>query len=88
MKCYKKHGTCNVPYNAVYECDLEGLGENGCMYHYVGNLGAWLSTQRSAKKGKGSYKQTPEREALLQKLVDDGKYLCYISSSKICTVVG
>ena len=87
LEYYKEYGTCNVPQKAVYECDLEGLDEDGCLYHYVGNLGRWLNRQRSAKKGKGTYKQTPEREALLQKLVDQGKfmYVCvwFISS---CTV--
>ena len=77
LEYYKKHGTCNVPCKAVYECDLEGLGEeDGGVYHYVGNLGFWLDRQRKAKKGKGTYKQTPEREALLQKLVDEGKCEC------------
>ena len=67
------YGTCNVPYKAVYECELEGLGEDEGVYHYVGNLGMWLSNQRQAKKGQGTYKLTREREILLQKLVDEGK---------------
>ena len=75
LEYYKEHGTCNVPVKAVYECDLEGLGEDGGMYHYVGNLSTWLNHQRMAKKGNGR-KLTPEREALLQKLVDEGMYVC------------
>ena len=82
LEYYKEHGTYNVPCKAVYECDLKGLGENGGLYHYVGNLGIWLDNQRQAKKGKGAYKQTPEREALLQKLVDEGKQVCFILSCK------
>ena len=70
---YKEHGTCNVPSKAIYECDLEGLGENGGVYHYVGNLGRWLDTQRQTNKGQNNKKITPERQALLQKLVDEGK---------------
>ena len=82
----KEHGTCNVHYNAIYECDLEGLGENGDVYHYLGNLGTWLHRQRTAKKGVNNRKIKPEREALLQKLVDEGKSVyvcvCFISSCK------
>ena len=67
------YGTCNVPYKAVYECELEGLGEDEGVYHYVGNLGTWLHHQRQAKKGTGNRKITPVREALLQILVGEGK---------------
>ena len=76
LEYYKKNGTCNVPQTAVYECDLEGLGENGSEYHYVGKLGAWLSSQRQAKFGRHNRKITPEREALLQKLVNEGNHVC------------
>ena len=76
LKYYEEHGTCNVNRKAIYECDLEGLGEDGGVYHYVGNLGQWLNRQRMAKKGTGKDKITPEREALLQKLVDEGKCEC------------
>ena len=72
LEYYKENGTCNVPQHNKYECDLEGLGENGGVYHYIGNLGAWLKNQRGAKKGQNNKKITPEREALLQKLVDEG----------------
>ena len=74
----KEHGTCNVPSKAKYECDLKGLGEDEGVYHYVGNLGTWLHNQRIAKNGKGCNKISPERQALLQKLVDEGKQVCFI----------
>ena len=73
LEYYKEHETCNVPFKTIYECDLGGLGENGGVYHYVGNLGPWLNRQRKAKKGLDNRKITPERQALLQKLVDEGK---------------
>ena len=76
LEYYKEHGTCNIPIRAFYECDLEGLGEDGGLYHYAGNLGAWLKTQRQAKKGNGAYKLTTERQALLQKLVNEGEHVC------------
>ena len=72
LEYYNEHGTCNVPHKAVYECDLEGLGEEGSVYHYAGNLGIWLRSQRQAKKNIRNRKITPERQALLQKLVDEG----------------
>ena len=46
---------------------------NGGNYHYKGNLGMWLKYQRTAKRGQSYCKITPEHEALLQKLVDEGK---------------
>ena len=77
LEYYKEHGTCNVPQDAVYECDLEGLGDDGGVHHYVGSLGSWLSNQRTARKEKDKYKKiTSERKALLQKLVDEGKCIC------------
>ena len=63
------YGKCNIPQKAVYECNLEGLGENDGVYHYVGNLGRWLTHQRQAKKGKGNWKITPERLARRWRLV-------------------
>jgi hypothetical protein len=68
----KEHGNCNIPVMASYECELPGYGPNGESLHYKGRLGKWLTTQRQSKKGNG-YKLTIEREALLQKLVDEGK---------------
>ena len=82
LEYYKMNGTCNVPYKTVYKCDLESLGENGGVYHYVGNLGTWLYTQRQAKKDKGNSKITLERQAWLQKLVDEGKCV-YMQNSCI-----
>ena len=76
LEYYEEHGTCNVTTGVVYECDLEGLGENGGVYHYVGNLGEWLKGQRRTKKGTGHMKITIERLVLLQKLVDEGKCMC------------
>ena len=50
------------------------MGEDGSAYHYKGNLGTWLDTQRKAKKGTHrTYKIIPEREAQLQLLVDEGE---------------
>ena len=82
LEYYKEHGTCNVPSRADYECDLVGLEENGGMCHYVGKLGNWLKNQRKAKKGKDNKKITPDRQAMLQTLVDEGKHVCvcFISS--------
>ena len=79
LEYYKKHGTCNVPSTDKYECDLEGLGEDGGVYHYVGDLGIWLYTQRQAKKGTGKNKITAARQALLQKLVDEGNGVMRVS---------
>lgn len=64
----------NVSQKAEYECILEGMGDDGGDLHYKGKLGVWLSSQRSMKKGKvGSLRLTPERDALLQVLVDRGE---------------
>ena len=72
LEYFKEHGTCNISQKAKCECSLEGLGENGGVLHYVGNLGRWLNNQRNAMKGTNNMKITPERQALLQKLVDEG----------------
>lgn len=81
LEYHKEYGTCNVPTNAVYECDLEGMGEDEGVYHYNGRLGRWLNTQRKAKKSTGR-RQTPERQALLQKLFDEGK--CEFACVCVC----
>jgi hypothetical protein len=73
LKYRKEHGHCNVPYLDKYECDLPGMGENGQTFHYYGTLGSWLTRQRRYRKGLRGTLQ-PEREALLQKLVDEGKF--------------
>ena len=49
------------------------MGDDGGNYHYKGNLGGWLNNQRKGKKGTGNLKITPEREAQLQLLVDEGE---------------
>lgn len=94
LEYYKAHGTCNVPLSALGECDLpEGFGENGGVYHYMGNLGAWLHNQRQAKHGTGNRpKLSPERDLQLQQLVDSGLLLWdakgYKSSSSSSSVCG
>ena len=72
LEYYKEHGTCNVSRKVIYECDLEGCGDDGGVYHYAGKLGFWLCNQRQAKNNQGNRKITPKRQALLQKLVDEG----------------
>lgn len=72
----EKYGHCNVPQKAVFDCVLPGAGPAGTDLTYGGKLGRWLDLQRRMKKGRrGTGKLTPEREALLQALVDQGK--CY-----------
>jgi len=76
LKYGKQHGHCNVPCNHSYTCVLEGLGENGSDYAYSGNLGGWVRRQRSLKNGTqyANSKLEADREALLQKLVDQGRF--------------
>jgi hypothetical protein len=66
------HGHANVPQSATYRCEVPG--ENGVPIVYIGNLGKWLTKQRQGRKGHG-VKLHSDREALLQKLVDEGKLL-------------
>lgn len=81
LKKYREeHGHCNIPSTHSYECVLPGLGEDGSDLHYKSTLGQWLLRQRQLKKmvaegraAKGGF--TPEREALLQELVDEGQFL-------------
>ena len=50
---------------------MNDSSEESC--HYKGNLGAWLHTQKRAKKGQGhTNKMSSEQLALLQLLVDEG----------------
>ena len=72
----KQYGTCNVSRSyGSYKCELPGLGENGGIYHYIGNLGRWLEVQRLAKKGKTrTHELTHEQIQKLQILVDQGIY--------------
>ena len=57
---------------------LEGLGENGSDYAYSGNLGGWVRRQKALQNGTqdrvANKKLSADREALLQKLVDQGRY--------------
>ena len=72
LEYYKEHGTCNVPQQVYYECELPGMGdEEGEDFHYIGYLGLWLANQRRCKRGLRSA-LTPKRDALLQALVDEG----------------
>jgi hypothetical protein len=75
-------GHCNVTQKYIYECDLPGLGEGGSVYHYRGKLGVWLSKQRSNKRSSipGGKSMSPEREVLLQNLVDEGSVLLNLPS--------
>ena len=58
-----------------YTCVLKGMGENGTDYTYNASLGVWVRSQRQSKIGtKGYTKLAPDRESLLQKLVDEGMY--------------
>jgi hypothetical protein len=66
------HGTCNIPQRESYECILPGMGENGSDFHFKANLGAWLNNQRKKRKALGNNKLNPNREALMQSLVDQG----------------
>lgn len=70
----REYGHCNVPVLASYECMLPGMGPLGTPLQYAGKLGKWLTTQRQAKKGHG-YQLAPDRERLLQDLVDQGTIL-------------
>ena len=69
----QQYGHCHVSQSFNYECILPGLGENGEDLKYTGNLGRWLMTQRQSKKGQRNL-MSPEREALLQKLQDEGVF--------------
>jgi hypothetical protein len=74
MKFYEAHGHCNVPQSLLYECDIEG--ENGMDIHYVGKLGSWVNSQKSAKGGTHkTYNLTPERDEKIQTLIDEGKII-------------
>ena len=79
LRYKEEHGHCNVSRSVTCECVLPGKGDDGVSdYEYRGKLGEWVHTQRSAKKGQGGCKLTPEREALLQKLVDEGDIAIFL----------
>lgn len=67
----KEYGQCNLPLTtSVYECTVPSTGRRFC-----GNLSVWLFSQRLAKRGLlGRAPLTPQREALLQTLADQGKF--------------
>ncbi len=71
----KQHQTCNVPSTVLdFSCDLEGMREDGGVFHYRGNLGEWVSKQRSLYKGtKTGERLASYRESKLQELVDQGE---------------
>jgi hypothetical protein len=84
----EQHGHCNPPADTVYECELPGLGggveEDGVVtsYHYKGKLGVWVQNQRSFRRlPSGKRKLSPDREALLQHLVDQGEWTMMMSMS-------
>ena len=80
-----QYGHCNVPVNYICECyisnlsrrdrDSERVEESGGDYHYKARLGSWLRIQRLAKKDQICRKLTPQREALLQQLCNDGSFV-------------
>ncbi len=67
----KEHGHCNVPPQASYECVLPATGILGKSMRYKGDLGVWLTHQKRAKRVLDP-SLCPERDALLQQLVDEG----------------
>lgn len=76
----KEYGTCNVQKKFKFEeynCILHGLGDNGDDFHYSSKLGTWLANQRSFHNGRRgeARRLTPEREELMQRLVNEGKLL-------------
>lgn len=73
LEYFKLHGTCNVPQKERFECVLPGVGENAAPVQYNGQLGRWLANQRRYKRVESErHRLHPEREAMLQKLVDEG----------------
>jgi hypothetical protein len=68
-----QHGHCNVPKGFSYECIIPDIGDDSPHGRYVGHLGSWLCYQRRLKK-KDKSALLPDREGLLQQLVDEGEY--------------
>jgi len=62
-------GHCNVPVRHTFDCYLSGIIAGDRTFHYVGALGKWLCNQQANKL------LNPEKEALLQTLVDQGIHL-------------
>ena len=69
------HGHCNVPQKDSYECVLPGMADDGTDYNFSGGLGHWLHNQQTMKKGEHGSNLSPDRERLLQQLVDEGMLL-------------
>ena len=70
----EKHGHCKVPRTTVYSCDIPESDEpKGEIIQYRGKLGRWLDDQRKAKKGRRTH-LSPEKEELLQELVNQGNH--------------
>ena len=72
MEYYKEYGTCNIPHTDSFECELPNMGDDGGNYYYKSGLGCWLEIQRNAQQGLVEESLSPDHEALLQKLVDEG----------------
>lgn len=79
----KEHGHCNVPKGATYECIIPDIGDNSPHGHYFGHLGSWLCYQRRLRKKEKS-SLLPDREALLQQLVDEGIFVYLFISYSYC----
>ena len=83
---HERYGHCNVHKKFKFEdfvCTLKGMGPDGSDVEYRGKLGTWLANQRAFHRGRRGEKRLllPDREALLQKLVDEGNvsisyYMC------------
>jgi hypothetical protein len=74
----KEYGHCNIPARSVYDCNIPVEEGSETLFRYHGNLGKWLHDQRQVQKGnKGPPGIKPEREAKLQRLVDQGVMAMY-----------
>lgn len=71
LKFGEEFNTYNVPDKRKYRCEFE----DGATYE--GNLGNWLAYQRLLKKGRRGTSLKPNREIMLQVLVDTGRIKCY-----------
>ena len=81
----EEHGHCNVPHECVYRYEIPASDGSSAPAVYEGALGNWLHDQRQAQRGTG-YGLTlrPDRHALLQTLVDEGK-LSWNPSERYCS---
>lgn len=76
----REFGHCNVRQKETYQCVLPGLGRNGADYTYDGKLGRWLANQRRFNRTQEHI--GPQRTALLQSLVNEGKLSWALKESK------